>query len=62
LEGITRRWASGIPDELSGVAEDAGRAREVADGVDDARVADDFGSSEEPQALARIRTTVRTTV
>jgi hypothetical protein len=48
LDGVTRRCASGISDELSGVADDAGLARDVEAGVEAAGVDDDFGSSEEP--------------
>ena len=48
LDGVTRRCASGISDELSGGADDAGLAREVMAGVEAASVDDDFGSSEEP--------------
>ena len=61
FDGVTFRWASGISDELPGVAEDAGLDRDVEAGVEDAGVADDFESSDEPQALATVsRTAIAT--
>jgi len=58
LDGVTRRCASGIAEELSGGAEDTGLARDVEAGVEAAGVDDDFGSSDEPpHELATANTT-----
>jgi len=50
-------WARGIADELLGVADDAGLAREVEAGDGDAGAGEDFESSEEPQAAATAKST-----
>jgi len=61
FDGVTRRCASGIAEELSGVAEDAGLARGVEAGVEAAGVDDVLGSSEEPQPLATASTRANAT-
>ena len=57
FDGVTFRWASGIDEELSPVADAAGLAREVEGGDGDAGAGEDFESSEEPQAPAAAKST-----
>jgi hypothetical protein len=61
LDGVTRRCASGIAEELSGVAEDGGLAGEDEGGEEEAGPGDAWGSSEEPQPLATANTTASAT-
>ena len=61
FDGVTFRWARGIPPELSGVAEDAGLLRDVDAGVEDPGVGDGFASSDEPHALVTASMTASAT-